>query len=122
MCNFSVVGRGASREERKEYYNYDLKHQERYHIAREFNFAYSNAGLKAQVAGETGLDIIPNGKDKSQIADMLEGPIIFFGDKMGVEGNDRPLADAIKDRKGSKSIAVNSWRDTYDNLRTHYGL
>tara|TARA_B110000444_G_scaffold194425_1_gene184716 strand:+ start:310 stop:1050 length:741 start_codon:yes stop_codon:yes gene_type:complete len=122
MCNFSVVGRGASKEERKEYYNYDLKTQERYHIAREFNFAYGNAGLKAQVAGETGLDIIPKGKDKSQIANMIKGPIVFFGDKMGVEGNDRPLADAIKDREGSSSITVNSWRDTYNHLRTHYGL
>lgn len=120
MCNFSVVGRGASKEERKEYYNYDLKNQERYNIAREFNNAYGNIGIRAQVAGETGLDIIPKGKDKSQIANMIEGPIIFFGDKMGIEGNDRPLADAIKDREGSASITVNSWRDTYDNLRTHY--
>ena len=37
---------------------------------------------------------------------MIEGPIIFFGDKMGVEGNDRPLADAIKDYSIAAKITV----------------
>jgi|TARA_B110000483_G_scaffold130681_1_gene156426 phosphomannomutase len=122
MCNFSVVGRGASKLQRKEYYNYDLKTQERYHIASEFNNAYKASGVIAQVAGETGLDIIPVGKDKSQIAEFMIGPVVFFGDKMGTNGNDKPLADAIIDRPDSKSIAVNNWQETWEFLRSDYGI
>jgi len=120
MCNFSVVGRGATKKQRSDYYNYDLKNQERYHIANEFNSAYKASGVIAQVAGETGLDIIPVGKDKSQIAEFLIGPVVFFGDKMGTAGNDKPLADAIQDRPNSLSVAVNNWAETWNFLKTDY--
>jgi phosphomannomutase len=114
LVNFSIVGRNASFEERFIYTQWDEQVEERKTIAREFNqqFAY----YKAQVAGETGLDIIPIGYDKRQIADDIEGPIIFFGDKMAHGGNDYPLAEVIQYRENSWNYEVKSWKDTHKIL------
>ena len=65
MCNFSVVGRNANPEERKEYYNYDCKTKEREKIAIAFNEKYPD--LQADVGGETGIDIFKKGCNKAQI-------------------------------------------------------
>ena len=73
--------------------------------------------MAAQVAGETGLDIIPTGKDKRQIADMIEGPITFFGDKMKHGGNDFPLMVAIEDRPQSGAVEVKDWQHTQKYLQ-----
>ena len=74
-------------------------------------------GIIAQVAGETGIDIFENGKDKSQVAEWLPHPITFFGDNMQVGGNDYSLAAKLKGYTGSKSIQVNSWKDTFRCLQ-----
>ena len=42
MCNFSVVGRNADAEQRKDYYTYDCEHKERERIAKDFNALYPN--------------------------------------------------------------------------------
>ena len=110
LVNFSTIGRDATPEERKMYIKYDRIHNERKTLSEEFNSLFPN--LTAQVAGEIGIDMIPKGKDKRQIADFLEGPIMFFGDKMEHDGNDYPLKEAITDRPMSAAISVKNWKDT----------
>ena len=47
MCNFSVVGRNANPEQRKQYYEYDCKTLEREKIAEAFNKKFTD--LQADV-------------------------------------------------------------------------
>jgi len=96
MVNFSVVGRGADKEQRAQYVRYDTKKAERYKIAHSFNIMFPY--LEAKVGGETGIDISPKGFDKSQIVNDFDSndTLIFFGDAMQLGGNDQPLANANK--------------------------
>jgi len=118
MTNFSVVGRGANMEQRKAYEEFDEVNKERETIAELFNQQFRHLGVRAQVAGATGIDIMRNCDDKAQIAGFMNGPITFYGDKMEAGGNDFPLAQAIKNRPGSQSIMVTSWKDTYGQLQS----
>lgn len=115
LVNFSTIGRGCNLEQRHMYVDFDNKTNERETLAKEFNELFPD--LRAQVAGETGLDIIPAGKDKRQVADMVDGPIIFFGDKMEFGGNDYPLKAAITDRTDSGAIKVRDWKQTHKYLQ-----
>lgn len=116
LANFSIVGRGATMEQRKAYEEFDSINQERRSIAMLFNQKFVSQGIRAQVAGATGIDIMRDDDDKSQIASFIKGPIHFYGDMMQPGGNDFPLAQAIKDRAGSESIMVKDWKDTYAKL------
>lgn len=126
LVNFSVVGRNCTLGERKLYRQWDEEHNERKRIAKEFNIAFSNddSGIVAQVAGETGLDIMPIGADKRQVAMSLFGPTTFFGDKMDVGGNDYPLAQELKQRDDNICVHVKDWKDTHRYLLglTYKGL
>ena len=116
LTNFSVVGRGANMEQRKAYEEFDSVNHERRSIAMLFNQTFAKLGIRAQVAGATGIDIMRDSDDKAQIASFIEGPIKFYGDMMQPGGNDFPLAQAIKDRVGSEAIMVKDWKDTYAQL------
>ena len=99
MVNFSIVGRGANKEQRAEYVKWDKKYNERDNMALYIN--YNDDEFKdiiATVGGETGIDIGPTGSDKSQILKDFNknDSIIFFGDGIFDGGNDYTLAQAIK--------------------------
>ena len=114
MVNFSVVGRNANKEERKDYYYWDLQNDERVAIAERINKTFDN--ISAVVGGETGIDIIAKGKDKRQVLDDIkEDRIYFFGDRMDPDGNDFSLAYAVKEADGVAK-QVKSWRDTKEIL------
>jgi len=120
LVNFSVLGRGATPEQRAEYVTWDNKHNERQRIADLFNSRYEHKGIKAQVAGETGLDIVQDGCDKGQVLnDFDDYNVIFFGDMMQPGGNDEPLATAIASRGNDNdgSIWVKDWKHTWDILK-----
>lgn len=113
LVNFSIPGRACSLETRAMYVQWDEHKKEREQIAAAFNDEFKEKyRVLATVGGETGLDIAPVGKDKSQLADRLSGPIYFFGDKMDIGGNDYPLAKAIRHRPDSESFKVKDWIDT----------
>jgi phosphomannomutase len=119
MANFSIVGRGATVSERAEYVAYEFAHKERQLIADAFNSEFMQSGITAQVAGDTGIDIVPTGKDKSQIIhDFDEQTIYFFGDSMEDDGNDAPLKQAILNRKNTndKCFTVTGWEHTWNLL------
>ena len=100
MVNFTVLGRNATFEERAAYVHYDTKYNERNLLAEEFNSLFSSSyDVTAQVAGRTGFDIYPKGKDKSQVLKYFANvPVVFFGDDTQLGGNDYSLAQAITNR------------------------
>jgi|688.fasta_scaffold104460_9 phosphomannomutase len=112
LCNFSIVGRGATREQRKTYVQYDTAINERKNLAELINMRFPR--LEATVAGETGIDIYLCGKDKAQIADEIS-PFVFFGDKIEIGGNDYSIA-----LRASKYYKVDSWEDTFSILQKEY--
>ena len=119
MANFSVVGRNANAEQRAKYVEYDTVKNERINIASAFNTMFPD--LQATVGGDTGIDIAPQGADKSQILrDFKEDDTIhFYGDAMFEGGNDLPLAYALKDFQLGFSHQVNSWQHTWEKLREY---
>jgi phosphomannomutase len=108
LYNFSIVGRNADRNQRKQYYEFDKSQKERIQIANKINEKF--LALEATVAGETGIDIYLRGCDKSQIAKDIS-PFIFFGDSIYPDGNDWSVA-----QKAIKFYHVYDWNDTWDYL------
>lgn len=120
LTNFSIVGRKAKDWQRKAYVEYDIKNRDREIIAREFNIEFSEQyNVVAQVAGETGIDIMPVGKGKQQILDDVPPyvNVIFFGDKTEPGGNDHDIAEAVYKRENGTVYPVESWEDTWRILR-----
>lgn len=109
--NFSVIGRNCDREQRQQYIDYDLKSGERESLA--IRLAATFPELEFAVAGETGIDIYPQGKNKSQILGWFdERPVMFFGDKTQPGGNDHPLALSV-----DLTHSVEDWQHTWELLR-----
>ena len=116
MVNFSTVGRGATKEQRAQYVEWDKKFDERDYIAHNFNLIFPD--LEAKVGGETGIDIAPKGADKSQIIkDFDSDNLYFFGDRMDEGGNDFPLAEEIKKRNPNGCWHVEGWQKTWEVLK-----
>lgn len=117
LCNFSIVGRNCSLEQRFLYTQWDEHKRERETIAEYLREKYP--GLKFQVAGETGIDITPVGADKSQILkdfDLGNDHIYFFGDKMEYGGNDYEISVELF-KAGHMVHQVKDWRDTWKILK-----
>jgi len=115
LVNFSIIGRNCTLGERKMYVQYDEQSNERKILAEEFNEKFFSKNVVAQVAGETGLDIMEIGSDKGQIVKYIQQPIHFFGDKMQEGGNDYPLRIMLG--KNSEWTEVSSWKDTFEILK-----
>ncbi len=111
--NFSILGRDSDPTiGRKEYISWDKIHTERYFIARRIINQFPD--LEVQIGGQTGLDISPLGKNKSQILRDFskDDEIYFYGDMIYQGGNDHDLAQTILEMQG-KVHKVNSWKDTW---------
>jgi len=113
MCNFSVVGRNANQSQRYEYFGWDYMHKERDKIASQFNKIFPD--IEADVGGETGIDIFPRGKNKSQILkDFDKDTIQFYGDRTDENGNDYPIACELH---AEQVYTVSDWQETWEYLR-----
>lgn len=111
MVNFSVVGRNANKEERAQYVQWDKETNERHNIADGLRKRLPE--IDCSIAGETGIDIYPKGKDKSQVKEWIEGKLVFFGDRCEEGGNDYPLA-----KVADVVYNVNSWEETRNIIRS----
>lgn len=118
LLNFSVVGRGADKHQRALYVEYDQMVRERERIADRFNKKFEN--ITASVAGDTGLDIYRTGCDKGQVYDLIEKPVVFFGDKTQPGGNDFPFAEKCEG-EGDIVYPISNWEDTANILMAYYG-
>lgn len=113
MCNFSVVGQGASKTERRHYIAWDLATNERKNIAKKINDKFT--GVVARVAGETGIDITHQNISKAKIIEYYnKDKLKFFGDKIKKGGNDYPLAKVLKPYQ---CFEVKNWQHTQELLR-----
>ena len=109
MVNFSVVGRNATKEDRAAYVKWDEEMNERLIISSRLRTLFSE--LDCTIAGETGLDIYPKGKDKSQVREWIENKLVFFGDRCEYGGNDYPLA-----KVADVVYNVKNWEETREKL------
>lgn len=108
LCNFSIVGRGADRQQRADYVTFDNKISDRKTLVELINSHFPE--VEATAGGETGIDIYQRGKDKSQIAGGLK-PFTFFGDAIFPGGNDYTIA-----LQANKCYHVKSWKETFELL------
>lgn len=119
MCNFSIVGRNANKDQRSQYKDWDRKYNERDYIAYNFNLLFPE--LDARPGGETGIDISGKGMDKSQIFYDFDQDdvLIFFGDRMDQHGNDYPLKKLIVDNNRGRCYHVKEWSETWKHLKDY---
>lgn len=110
LVNFSIVGRGATRDQRQEYVKHDTEHRERSAIAD--RLAIKLPHIEFTIAGETGIDIYPQGADKSQVLDFIKADrTVFFGDMIVPGGNDWGIA-----QRCDQHYHVKSWMNTWQLL------
>lgn len=110
LINFSVVGRGANKDQRKQYVDFDSTRAERRSVVSRLSQRFHDVDFA--IAGETGIDIYPMGKDKSQILRYIHADrTVFFGDAIWPGGNDYPIAIRCNEYH-----PVKSWEDTRDIL------
>lgn len=116
MINFSIVGRNANPQQRKEYEEYDAKENERHQIVNRLREKHSSYDFV--IGGAVSIDIFKKGQDKSQVIkhyfkDLPDDVIIHFvGDRIEYPGNDFAIAEAVEERKNGHSHSVSSWEDT----------
>jgi len=118
MINFSIVGRNATAQQREHYYKWDEKSQERKRMAI-LLMAYV-PGLDIKIGGQISIDIYPEGYDKSQAVRYLqeqycEQPILFFGDRTDIHGNDYSATQALGDT--DRVFAVRNHLKTQEILK-----
>ena len=116
LLNFSIVGRNANDQQRKDYVEYDEIHNERNIIAEHLRNRFTDYNF--QVAGETGIDIVKKGGGKEQVlTDFDKDAIIhFYGDKTFPGGNDHEIAMEVRAR-GNDAVQVDDWRHTWKLLK-----
>ena len=122
MVNFSIVGRNASPEQRRQYEMFDPEHSERERIVETLKEKYSK--LDFVIGGAVSIDIFNIGNDKSQVVEKyfkeaLEcNQIHFVGDRIAFPGNDYALATALQQHPNGHTYEVESWQDTAELLKT----
>jgi len=106
LINFSVIGRGATKEQRARYVEYDTTRFERRTIAASLSARFPM--IEFAIAGETGIDIYPLGRDKSQVLQHIPADeTVFFGDMIRAGGNDWGIA-----QRCTSYHAVTGWEQT----------
>ncbi len=100
---------------REEYMKWDKIYTERLYLARRLRYSFPH--LTVALGGQTGIDIGPEGADKSQILRDFskDDEIHFFGDRMERGGNDHSLGEAVKEM-GGYPHHVKDWEDTRTQL------
>ncbi len=115
MVNISTVGREASIQLRKEYFEWDNKKGERQRIVSSLSSKYPELGFA--VGGEISIDVYPKGKDKSQVLDDMIGESVFLGDRCEEGGNDFSIAE-----KSNKKYHIEDWKEMDSLLGKLEGL
>jgi len=118
--NFSICGRDSNTKERFNYFNWDIENKERKGLVEILSEMFPD--IEFDIGGQISIDIYPKGKNKSQIIDTMsfkepDDYIYFFGDSI-IFGNDKSLADRIKQHSLGVSFNVSDWEDTVRILST----
>ena len=115
LLNFSVVGRDCTLQERAQYFEWDNEVGERREIAEYITRTWPE--LDAVIGGQISIDIVPKGKDKSQILKHIQEKenadrYIFMGDRIEEGGNDYPLAKLMGKTDGCRYYKVEGYKET----------
>jgi len=115
--NFSALGRNCPHNERLKYNEWDSIANERKQIVSELSKSYPKYDFS--IGGNIGVDIVPNGRGKEQVADLLrkdypDTKIIFIGDRMKPGGNDYSLSMRLKELGNSDVFQVENYKNTLD--------
>lgn len=119
LCNFSVLGRGATAEQRRAYYVWDCEHGERASLVEDLRQLFGDI-IEVTAGGETGIDIYAPGTSKAQVVRQFENSgieLVFFGDRQDPAGNDHDLAQHILTRDLGRCYNVRDWQHTWSILR-----
>ena len=121
LLNFSVVGRDCTLEERQQYFEWDNEVGERKEIAEYIKRTWPK--LDAVIGGQISIDIVPKGRDKSQILEHIQkkenaNEYIFLGDRIEEGGNDYPLAKLMGKTDGCRYYKVEGYKETKQILES----
>ena len=122
MINYSIVGRNASQEQRKQYELWDAENQERKQIVDKLRKKFKT--LDFVIGGAVSMDIFIKGNDKSQIIDkyfkeaLEHNKIHFVGDRIPPPGNDYTLAKILEAHPNGAVYEVETWQDTAKLLKS----
>ncbi len=119
MLNISVVGRDATLAQRKAYHAWEQVAQERLTFVSSLLKEFPE--YEASTGGEISIDIVPKGWTNAVVRTEIEKQypgcsITFYGDKMGPNGNDKPLADELARFPQHSAISVETFLDTWKSL------
>ena len=122
MINYSIVGRNANQEQRKQYEEWDAEKQERKQIVKVLRKKFKT--LDFVIGGAVSMDIFNKGNDKSQIIDRYfkdaieHNRIHFVGDRIPAPGNDHTLAKLLRAHPKGAAYEVETWEDTAKLLKS----
>ncbi|KAF7684705.1 Phosphomannomutase [Astathelohania contejeani] len=92
MINISPIGRNCSKEERKDFKEYDSKYKIREKMVERLRENFEKHNLHFSIGGEISIDCFPVGWDKRHCLDYIQKMgikrIYFFGDMTHQGGND----------------------------------
>ncbi|XP_003698192.1 phosphomannomutase [Apis florea] len=96
MINISPVGRNCTKEERIQFYEYDLEHQIRQKFIQAIKKEFPDLALTYSIGGQISFDVFPIGWDKTYCLRHIRGydEIHFFGDKTTEGGNDYEIYES----------------------------
>ncbi len=122
LINFSTIGRDCPQNQREDYYDWDQHNKEREFICE--HIEYMLPELEAAIGGEISIDIYPKGKNKGQVLNEIDGPIIFFGDQCKEGGNDYPIVKRLQETSKNPFVIndVKDWKDTYRRLGLNHDM
>lgn len=119
LCNFSVVGRGATTEQRQAYYAWDQEVGERAQLVQELRNRFGDR-IEVTAGGETGIDIYAPGTSKAQVGRYFQDTgieLIFMGDRLDPTGNDYDLSEFILTHRMGICYNVRDWQHTWRLLK-----
>lgn len=96
MLNISPVGRNCTKEEREQFYEYDIENQVRQKFIQALKKEFPNLALTYSIGGQISFDVFPIGWDKTYCLRHIQGyeEIHFFGDKTALGGNDHEIYES----------------------------
>jgi phosphomannomutase len=119
--NYSVLGKNATVEQKKEYFEWDSINKERMSLVKQISNLFPR--LEAFIGGNASIDICLHGANKSLCIDMIKmdyQQLIFFGDKCFPYGIDYPIKAMSNSRP--KEITVldiqYGYKETCEKLKT----
>lgn len=115
MINVSPVGRSCTKEERKDFFEYDKEHKVRARMCEIMNKEFEEYHLYCAIGGQISIDIFPKGWDKTySLQHITEKSIFFFGDMTEIGGNDYEIYSHHR----VKGVSVTGPDDTFDKVNS----